>query len=89
MVLEPLGFSIESDEFEDLHVTERFQLANVDEAIRIVSTKFSTEVVFYLLWHPSALILHARRLDLTFTKPFVQATPRLWTLFAKPFISFQ
>jgi hypothetical protein len=59
MVLEPLGFSRESDESESPRASraERLQLANVDEAIRIVSTKFSTEVVFHLLWFLQLLLL--------------------------------
>jgi hypothetical protein len=50
MVLEPLGFSSESDEYKgprEAHIADLLQLANVDEAIRVVSTKFSTEVVFH------------------------------------------
>lgn len=95
MVLEPLGFSRESDEGGDPrepNVADLLQLSNVDEAIRIVSTKFSTEVVFHIvLWRPSVLIifLYTRRLGSKFTKPFVRATPRLWTSSGKLSSSFR
>lgn len=46
-VLEPLGFSCHNVESEDSQVAGLLQLANVDEAISLVSTKFSTEVVFH------------------------------------------
>jgi hypothetical protein len=48
--LEPLCLLNESDESEgprQLHVADRLRLENVDEAIRVVCTKFSTEVVFH------------------------------------------